>query len=198
MSSVNEPHALYRHYDKDGRLLYVGITNDPGQRWEQHQGKNWWHHVDTTKIERYPDRAAVESAETAAIKAERPWWNITHNDSMLRYRSKCGKAADKFEELCAELNVTIDDVLFEMRFSAEIKESQSKAQSENHGATESGAAMRLCEHLCGWIVQNGARRPRITARWLDDARRLMERDGVTEADAMLMIDWWRQSSGGEG
>lgn len=88
-SAKREDNALYRHYDATGRLLYIGITNDPGSRWKGHMDKTWWHYVDTTKIERFPSRAEVEAAEVAAIKAERPWWNIAHNDSMIRYRERC-------------------------------------------------------------------------------------------------------------
>ena len=35
--------ALYRLYDDDGELLYVGITDSPGTRMAQHKAqKAWW------------------------------------------------------------------------------------------------------------------------------------------------------------
>lgn len=41
-------------------------------------------------------------------------------------------------------------------------------------------AVRLCEHLADRIVANGSKRPNITLRWIDEARRLMDIDGRTE------------------
>jgi hypothetical protein len=32
--AMNEPHALYRMYDKDDLLLYVGITCNPSARFK--------------------------------------------------------------------------------------------------------------------------------------------------------------------
>jgi predicted GIY-YIG superfamily endonuclease len=86
-------HALYRHYDADLRLLYVGITNNPGRRWEQHRDKEWWEEVANTKIERYPDRESVLQAERRAIETERPWWNIIGNGEVLEYRTRLEEAA---------------------------------------------------------------------------------------------------------
>lgn len=75
----DQVHALYRFYGGDGSLLYIGITNNPGRRWAQHgRAKPWWHEVDRIELERYPTRAAVLSAEVAAIQAERPRHNVIH------------------------------------------------------------------------------------------------------------------------
>jgi predicted GIY-YIG superfamily endonuclease len=71
------PHALYRFFDTDGVLLYVGITNNPSRRFTQHGvSREWWHEVDTIRMERFPDRKSVLAAEKAAIQSERPRYNI--------------------------------------------------------------------------------------------------------------------------
>lgn len=73
-------HALYRFYDADGQLLYVGITADPGSRWRKHaHDKPWWHDVANITIETHPTRADVLEAERAAILTEKPRHNIVHN-----------------------------------------------------------------------------------------------------------------------
>lgn len=73
-------HALYRFYDTDGNLLYVGITLNPAHRWKQHaHDKPWWHQIATISVQTYPNREAVLEAERAAIIAERPRHNIVHN-----------------------------------------------------------------------------------------------------------------------
>lgn len=78
---IEGPQALYRFYDAVDALLYVGITVDPSQRFRAHRDeKPWWAEVTRIAIEHYPDREAVEQAEREAIAAERPRWNIVHND----------------------------------------------------------------------------------------------------------------------
>ncbi|GAA2219177.1 hypothetical protein GCM10010400_76300 [Streptomyces aculeolatus] len=67
--------ALYRLYDAKNRLLYVGITTDPKQRWKQHayfNGDTWWPSVASQTVEWFSDRNAAERAETRAIEGERP------------------------------------------------------------------------------------------------------------------------------
>lgn len=82
MTSTETTHALYRFFDQTGALLYVGITNNPGRRWSQHQGdKPWWHDVARIEMEPHPDRPTVLAAERAAIAAERPRYNVVHAGS---------------------------------------------------------------------------------------------------------------------
>lgn len=50
-------HALYRFRDDSGALLYVGITNNPGRRWTEHQkSKPWWHQVHRDRLARWTVR----------------------------------------------------------------------------------------------------------------------------------------------
>jgi predicted GIY-YIG superfamily endonuclease len=68
---------LYRHFDKDGRLLYVGISLSAVQRLGQHRyGACWFDQITTVTIEQHPDRKAVEAAEREAIKREKPIFNV--------------------------------------------------------------------------------------------------------------------------
>lgn len=76
----NRRHALYRFYDSDGRLLYVGITADLGGRLNRHgDDKPWWSDVTRVVVEHHQSRTAVLAAERAAILDERPLHNIVHN-----------------------------------------------------------------------------------------------------------------------
>lgn len=77
---LDGPTALYRFFDAADRLLYVGITVDIGVRWKHHgKGKAWWSEVVRATVAHYPNRDAALAAEKAAIKAEKPIWNIVHN-----------------------------------------------------------------------------------------------------------------------
>ena len=100
--------ALYRFFDMEGELLYIGITMDPGSRWRGHRGdKPWWTEVRNITVEPQPDRATALEVECAAIKRERPRYNRVHahtpqsgrraaqmlaradSETTARYRSRC-------------------------------------------------------------------------------------------------------------
>lgn len=49
--------------------------------------------------------------------------------------------------------------------------------------------IRVCRHLADRIENNGSRRPRITKRWLDAARLMIDIDKRTEAKIHVAIDW---------
>lgn len=70
--------CLYRFYDADGLLLYVGITNQDMRRWIAHETREWWGAVASATVEHYDDRSAALDAERTAIKSERPVHNLTH------------------------------------------------------------------------------------------------------------------------
>lgn len=76
-TSQDESTALYRFYDGAGQLLYVGITGDPSDRWARHADeKPWWPNVARHTVEWLPSRDAALAAETAAIVAEEPVYNV--------------------------------------------------------------------------------------------------------------------------
>ncbi len=78
--TTGTPHVLYRFFAADDTLLYIGLTVNPGTRWTAHsKDKPWWLDVAKVTVEHYPSREAVEAAEIAAIKAERPLHNVAHN-----------------------------------------------------------------------------------------------------------------------
>jgi hypothetical protein len=47
----------------------------------------------------------------------------------------------------------------------------------------------ICEHLADRIEANGVDRPRISKKWRDAARLLIDKDGKTEAQIHDAIDW---------
>lgn len=72
--------ALYRHFSKDGELLYIGITSRIPTRLKEHsKHSHWWDQIETVKIEHYPCRESVLKAETDAIISENPKFNVRHN-----------------------------------------------------------------------------------------------------------------------
>lgn len=72
--------AIYRCFDADDELLYVGIAFDPDARWEQHKTKSpWAKQVSMRTIEWLEDRKDAERAEREAIRFEEPRYNQRHN-----------------------------------------------------------------------------------------------------------------------
>lgn len=73
---VADMHAVYRMFDAQGRLLYIGRTKDPGQRFADHSMKRWFPLVATITLEWFPSLTAADLAERQAIQEENPWYNI--------------------------------------------------------------------------------------------------------------------------
>lgn len=68
--------ALYRHYDADGQLLYVGISLSVLARTQAHvAASSWMADVANIRITYFDTRANAEAAEAEAIKAEKPAHN---------------------------------------------------------------------------------------------------------------------------
>lgn len=81
----NIPHVVYRCYDADDRLLYIGCTHDIGGRMQVH-ASSWGNPasavlnmrmVRSTEVE-YPDKATARAAERQAIFDEAPLLNMHH------------------------------------------------------------------------------------------------------------------------
>lgn len=74
------PTTLYRLFDTEGALLYVGIAGNPGRRFEQHaKDKPWWSEVDQIDLEHMDTRAEALIEEAKAIREESPRYNVVHN-----------------------------------------------------------------------------------------------------------------------
>jgi hypothetical protein len=72
------PSELYQHFDKDGTLLYVGISWSSFERLViGHRSESrWFEDIVRVDIERFATRAEAEKAELAAIEKEKPLHNL--------------------------------------------------------------------------------------------------------------------------
>lgn len=67
---------LYRHFDKDDVLLYVGVSLRVLQRLGQHKANShWFVRIAKVTLENYDSREAVLEAERQAILSEKPLHN---------------------------------------------------------------------------------------------------------------------------
>ncbi len=68
--------AVYRHYDADDVLLYVGMSSDPAKRFQQHKSVSQWAgDVVRTEIDWYETRNEAFTAEGQNIRALNPAHN---------------------------------------------------------------------------------------------------------------------------
>lgn len=69
--------ALYRHFDAECVLLYVGITTNVVGRQSQHmKGAAWASQIASVSIAHFESEAAAREAEIAAILTEGPVYNV--------------------------------------------------------------------------------------------------------------------------
>lgn len=89
-----DPHIIYRLYDTEGVLLYVGITRGrPRDRINMHRHKEWGSQIASHTEESIQGRAAALRREAQAICDERPLHNIyqTERSPVRGKRSSYGR-----------------------------------------------------------------------------------------------------------
>lgn len=135
--------ALYRLFDTEGRLLYIGIAFNPDNRWAGHgASKSWWVDVAEKRIEWHETRSAAVAAERAAIASELPLYN--KQDSPQPYEGVTTKEgtmpsrvvridSDIWEDygtLCAEKGITrATDVRMYIKRQIKAYEQRQRAES---------------------------------------------------------------------
>lgn len=75
------PTALYRFFDAEGKILYVGITGRLRRRMTEHAkdyATTWWPLVVSRTVEWHQTRSEAGRAERQAIAAEKPPHNVLH------------------------------------------------------------------------------------------------------------------------
>ncbi|MEU3528861.1 GIY-YIG nuclease family protein [Streptomyces sp. NPDC038707] len=112
--------AVYRLYDQHDALIYVGITNNPPQRWRLHAyEKPWWSDVTLREIEWFATRAEAEAVESDLIAYRRPKWN---KDGGERSRGKPGSPSGRLRA-----GWTPDDATTELVALYEAKQNELAA-----------------------------------------------------------------------
>lgn len=71
--------AVYRLFDEQGALLYVGQCMYPKRRFVAHaKDQKWWQEVACWRVEWWPSRTAAITEEARAIRSEHPRYNTQH------------------------------------------------------------------------------------------------------------------------
>jgi hypothetical protein len=92
---------LYRHYDDQGNLLYVGMSLNAINRLSQHKAASHWYcDIARVDIERHESKGAVLLAENEAILNENPMHNLKR--PTVREVKQAEKMVDDFVEQSRE------------------------------------------------------------------------------------------------
>lgn len=71
--------ALYRHFNADGALLYVGMSAAPAQRMTHHASNSaWGREIATVELQWFDSKREALEAERQAIETEAPEYNCQH------------------------------------------------------------------------------------------------------------------------
>lgn len=104
---MSKPTTLYRLFSSTFELLYVGISNNPWRRFEQHcAGKPWWDEVAHVRTVHFPDREQAASAEINAIRSEHPRHNVAH--AAVDVAPQPTLVVDQIRAVCSQCGDLID------------------------------------------------------------------------------------------
>jgi len=68
---------LYRSFGSDSQLLYIGVSSNLRERLRRHrQRAAWWPAAELIRLEPFAMEYLALDAERAAIRAERPQFNV--------------------------------------------------------------------------------------------------------------------------
>ncbi|MFD7016092.1 GIY-YIG nuclease family protein [Streptomyces sp. NPDC059928] len=121
--------ALYRLYDSDDRLLYIGVTKNPPRRFAAHRSdKPWWPNVARREVSWWPTRYEAGRAESAAIWNESPLYN------------QAGTPADNAKRSARQqANLEQARIKGKVSFRANLLRRKVKARLVRAGMTETAA-----------------------------------------------------------
>ena len=106
--AADGPHVLYRHWGKDGTLIYAGRTNNPPARLRRHRSEaDWWALVSWSTYEEFPSLEALKAGEAWAIKHENPEHNIQGRDYAGNPRKSPEPDQDPFPPLIYDLKIAV-------------------------------------------------------------------------------------------
>lgn len=93
------PTTLYRAFDVDGALLYVGMSTNALGRVYQHQlDKPWWSEVVRIELAHYVTREAAAEAEGRAIAEDGPKYNVAGARTPSAARAARQRELDEFRD----------------------------------------------------------------------------------------------------
>lgn len=119
--------VLYRYFDHDGVLLYIGITVNASARKSAHATSDssnlstrWWKLRDPSRdvAQTYRSRVEVELAEAVAIRGERPKFNLQIPSNERIYELAMRISSDQDTGLISLLHAALTEVAQEYQIAS--------------------------------------------------------------------------------
>jgi len=154
--------VLYRFFDADGQLLYIGKSVNAWSRFTAHRYRSaFYPEATSVELQRgFSTDAELTAAETAAIRREKPRYNITHGN---------GQRADSLKRRAVPINKREHRngvVTYEFRFDVGAKSDGSRGtpripkDDDRTASGPSGLSGRTTHGQVGRINRSdGSRRP---------------------------------------
>jgi predicted GIY-YIG superfamily endonuclease len=192
--------TLYRLFDSELRLLYVGIAGNPGRRFEQHASdKPWWSEVAHVRTKHYDTRQLATAAERQAIQVENPRYNLAHSKKLQTPTApKPGRDFDLICTACgkpgADYLEVDDSKAYQQMLDERAREQNRLERSRTEGLTAfiiTGAELMEGPDRVPWQAWHRACDPRPDAStyWFD-ADRISTWEHVADWTAHLMGKNW--------
>lgn len=112
--------ALYRHFDCNGKLLYIGASGAPLHRLYYHGLSSSWHNqIARIDVEHFETSQESFKAEKAAIRSEMPIYNVDCNESNPLREQPMPKIHEKNQPRTALIRLNKEEIIkyFRKRFS---------------------------------------------------------------------------------
>ena len=106
------PCAVYRYYDVDGRLLYVGSSISPNSRWTCTHNRSTWAALAANRVDQwFSSIPEARSEESRAIHEEGPLYNKQGNSRVV-VADEVSSASNDYQEseLIALIRATCDRI----------------------------------------------------------------------------------------
>lgn len=190
--------TLYRFYAADDALLYVGLSVNPGKRFERHKAdKEWWPEVARVELEQYPDHPTLRAAEREAITEERPRYNIRMNERRpsdgLVWRCEVCRNPIADEE--GYITISYAD-LDDHRLATEKANAWKAAEIERTGSTWIATPITLYPDYVRWRILHGTcdPQPQSSDYWIGVERVRTPRALLGWTAHLLEKGWLRHTS----
>ncbi len=144
--------VLYRHFDQDDVLLYVGISITGVYRQRQHRDKTpWFNNIAKITLERgFDSIRELQIAENKAIVAENPKYNIRKRQKLIyvSYRNKAlGHREVKYRDIQLDKLKSMQDSLSNVLNSEIFKNYPDLCTKINWSVKDGKAKERQFERL---------------------------------------------------
>jgi hypothetical protein len=151
--------AVYRLYDAEGTLLYIGSAYDPEGRCKGHHEKPWWPEVVRRVDEWHPSRGDAYRVEADAIRSETSKFNRINAPG---YGEEVAlRQKDTREERRLKCTVAAEALKIRKRVARQLK---AKGHHEDHAVAEGMLAERAHKEASG-AFPNGVDYPPLA--WIE-------------------------------